>query len=229
VAINFLSTGQISCFGARFLPNFSAPNTTILEYIIHLTKDRKLRPLVEAAEPIRLKKAKNIYLYLCRSIMSQQLSVKVAAIIHQRFLDLYAGREPLPQELLDTPFDTLRAIGLSNAKTNYVRNVAEFELTQGMDHRRLQKMSNDEVIEYLTQIKGVGRWTVEMLLMFALGREDVLALDDLGIQQAMTKLYKLDATDKKQMKADMERIGRKWAPYRTYACRILWDWKDEKS
>lgn len=183
---------------------------------------------MEAAEPIRLKKAKNIYLYLCRSIMSQQLSVKVAAIIHQRFLDLYAGREPLPQELLDTPFDILRAIGLSNAKTNYVRNVAEFELTQGMDHRHLQKMSNEDVIDYLTQIKGVGRWTVEMLLMFAMGREDVLALDDLGIQQAMTKLYKLDATDKKQMKADMERIGRKWAPYRTYACRILWDWKDEK-
>ena len=87
-------------------------------------------------------------------------------------------------------------------------------------------MSNEEVINLLTQIKGVGRWTVEMILMFTLGREDVFAIDDLGIQQSITKLYKLDSTDKKQMKEKILLISLKWSPYRTYACRYLWGWKD---
>jgi DNA-3-methyladenine glycosylase II len=95
-----------------------------------------------------------------------------------------------------------------------------------MDQRKLHKMDDEEVIQYLTQIKGVGRWTVEMLLMFALGREDVFAIDDLGIQNAMIALYKLDRTDKKQFRDDMLRISKKWSPFRTYACMYLWKWKD---
>lgn len=198
----------------------------LVEYIIHLSRDRKLRPLVEVATPIRLVKRRNICNYLCASIMSQQLSTRVASVIHGRFLNLYEGREPLPEQILATPDETLRGIGLSYNKLRYVKNVAEFELSQGMDAKKLSRMTDEEVIAYLTTIKGVGRWTVEMLLMFALGREDVLALDDLGIQQAMTRLYKLDATNRKQLRADMEKIGRKWSPYRTYACKILWTWKD---
>ena len=89
-------------------------------------------------------------------------------------------------------------------------------------------MSNEEVVEYLTKIKGVGRWTVEMLLIFTLGREDVFAVDDLGIQQAMIKVYKLDKTDKKKLQADMLRISSKWSPYRSYACLHLWRHKDTK-
>ena len=87
-------------------------------------------------------------------------------------------------------------------------------------------MDNEEVIAYLTEIKGVGRWTVEMLLMFALGREDVFAVDDLGIQNAMIKLYKLDNSDKKQLREKMLKVSAKWSPYRTYACVHLWRWKD---
>lgn len=197
-----------------------------MEYIIHLAKDKKLKKLVETAEPHRLVKRKNICTYLCASIMSQQLSVKVADVIYRRFLDLYGGKEPKPQQIVDTPFDKLRAIGLSNAKVNYVKNVAQFELEHGMEPKKLAKMSNEEVIEYLTAIKGVGRWTVEMLLMFALGREDVFALDDLGIQNAMIGLYKLSREDKKKFREDMLRISAKWSPYRTYACVHLWRWKD---
>jgi DNA-3-methyladenine glycosylase II len=89
-------------------------------------------------------------------------------------------------------------------------------------------MEDEELIEFLTQIKGIGRWTVEMILMFTLGREDVFAVDDLGIQQAMTNIYKLDAIDKKIMKQKMIIISEKWRPYRTYACRYLWRWKDTK-
>ena len=197
-----------------------------MEYVAHLSKDKKLKKLVESAEPHQLKKRKNICSYLCASIMSQQLSTKVATVIHNRFLALYGGKEPLPQQIIDTPFDKLRGVGLSNAKVNYVKNVAQFELDFGMDAKRLHKMDNEAVISYLTQIKGVGRWTTEMLLMFALGREDVFAVDDLGIQNAMINLYKLDNSDKKQLREDMLRISKKWSPYRTYACLHLWQWKD---
>jgi len=197
-----------------------------MEYIAHLSKDKKLKKLVEAAEPHQLKKRKNICTYLCASIMSQQLSTKVADVIYKRFIALYGGKEPLPQQILDTPFEQLRGIGLSNAKVNYVKNVAQFEMEKGMDAKKLQKMDNEEVIAYLTEIKGVGRWTVEMLLMFALGREDVFAVDDLGIQNAMIKLYKLDNSDKKQLREKMLKVSAKWSPYRTYACVHLWRWKD---
>ncbi|TXJ25013.1 MAG: DNA-3-methyladenine glycosylase 2 family protein [Chitinophagaceae bacterium] len=197
-----------------------------MHYVEHLSRDKKFKKLLDNAEFHQLKKRKNIPIYLCASIMSQQLSTKVADVIYQRFLNLYERKEPTPQQILDTPSETLRAIGLSNAKVSYVKNVAAFGIEPGMDYKKLQKMDDEEVIAYLTQIKGVGRWTVEMLLMFALGREDIFAIDDLGIQNAMIRLYKLDRTDKKKFKADLLRISGKWSPYRTYACKHLWGWKD---
>jgi DNA-3-methyladenine glycosylase II len=196
------------------------------DYTLHLSKDKKIRKLIEQNGVFTLTKQKNVCIYLCASIMSQQLSTKVADVIYQRFLNLYAGKQPKPEQIIETAPETLRAIGLSNAKTSYVHNVARFALEQGMDQRKLHKMDDEEVIAYLSQIKGVGRWTVEMLLMFALGRENVFALDDLGIQNAMIALYKLDRTDKKQFREEMLRISSKWSPYRTYACMYLWRWKD---
>lgn len=181
---------------------------------------------METGTAHQLKKRKNICIYLCASIMSQQLSTKVADIIYKRFINLYSGKEPSPQQILDTPSDTLRAIGLSNAKVSYVKNVARFEIDFGMDAKKLAKMSNEDVIDYLIVIKGVGKWTVEMLLMFALGREDVFAVDDLGIQNAIVQLYKLDNSDKKKLKEEMLRLSGKWSPYRTFACLHLWRWKD---
>ena len=197
-----------------------------MEYIFHLSKDKKFKKLVDNGQTHKLIKRKNICTYLCASIMSQQLSTKVADVIYKRFLNLYGDKEPTAQQVLDTPFEKLRGIGLSNAKVSYVQNVAQFEIEFGMDAKKLAKMTNEEVIEYLIVIKGVGRWTIEMLLMFALGREDVFAVDDLGIQNAMIKLYKLDNTDKKKLKEDMLRLSKKWSPYRTYACVHLWRWKD---
>jgi DNA-3-methyladenine glycosylase II len=198
------------------------------EYILHLSKDRRFKKILEQSDTHQLVRRKNICNYLCASIMSQQLSTKVAKVIHRRFLDLYGGKEPTPQQIIDTAFEKLRGIGLSNAKVGYVKNVAQFEIDRGMDHKKLSKMENEEVIEYLTTIKGVGRWTVEMLLMFALGREDVFAIDDLGIQNAMIKLYKLDRTEKKKFREELLRISSKWSPYRTYACWHLWHWKDNE-
>jgi DNA-3-methyladenine glycosylase II len=197
-----------------------------MEYLLHLAKDKKLKRLIDQHETLSVKKRKDVHFYLCASIMSQQLSTRVADAIRQRFLQLYDGRVPTPEEILATPPETLRSIGLSNAKSSYVQNVARFAVEQGIDHRKLDKMENEEVIAYLTQIKGVGRWTAEMLLMFSLGREDVFAIDDWGVQNAMIGLYKLDRTDKKAFREALLRISAKWSPYRTYACMHLWRWKD---
>jgi len=199
-----------------------------MEYLSHLSKDKRLKRLLEAQEPLSINKSKDVPFYLMASIMSQQLSTKVAHTIRGRFLALYEGRIPKPDEVLGTPFETLRSIGLSNAKAGYVHNVARFAVEQGMDHRRLSKMDNEAIIGYLTRIKGVGRWTTEMLLMFCLGREDVFAIDDWGIQNAMIHLYKLDRTDKKAFREKLTRISAKWSPYRTYACMHLWRWKDNR-
>ena len=197
-----------------------------MPHIAHLSKDKKLGKIIALQEKYELQKRNHVHLHICSSIMSQQLSTKVAAVIYARFLALFKKKHPSPKEIAATPFDELRAIGLSNAKTNYVLNVCNFFIENKITDAQLHKMDNEDLINFLVQIKGVGRWTVEMILMFTLGREDVFAVDDLGIQQAMTKLYKLDATDKKGMKQKMLALSNKWSPYRTYACRYLWGWKD---
>ena len=199
-----------------------------MDYISHLSKDKKLREVLAEQDTLELKTRKNIPLRLCASIMSQQLNTKVAAVIFKRFLELYNGKEPTPQQIVDTPFDKLRGIGLSNAKALYVLNVGHFCMEHNINDKKLKKMSNEEVVELLTQIKGVGKWTVEMLLMFTLGREDVFALDDYGIQSAIKKLYKLDDSNKKEFRENMLKLSAKWSPYRTYACMHLWQWKDDK-
>jgi DNA-3-methyladenine glycosylase II len=196
-----------------------------MSYQRHLKKDKGLAELVKG-EAYTLQKRKNTAIRLIASIVSQQLSTKVAAIIFKRFLDIYKGKEPGMQAIIDTPFDILRGIGLSNSKVNYVQNVAQFFISQKITDKQLYAMEPEAVIELLTQIKGVGRWTVEMLLMFSLGHEDVFAVDDLGIQQAMIRLYKIKYTTKKELQTKMLKRSLAWAPYRTYACLHLWNWKD---
>lgn len=197
-----------------------------MPHITHLSKDKKLSKIIALQQKHVLQKRNQLHLHICSSIMSQQLSTKVAAVIYARFLALFKKKNPSPKDIAVLSFNELRAIGLSNAKTSYVLNVCNFFIDNKLTDARLHKMDNEEVINFLVQIKGVGRWTVEMILMFAMGRADVFAVDDLGIQQAMTKLYKLDAADKKEVKQKMVAISNKWSPYRTYACRYLWGWKD---
>ncbi len=197
-----------------------------MDFLDHLNKDRKLAKIIANAAIPTLEKRNHIHLRICASIISQQLNTKVAAVIYQRFLDLFKSKNPSALEILEMDFETLRSIGLSNAKTNYVRNVCTFFVENKVSDKSIHKMEDEELIDFLVQIKGIGRWTAEMILMFTLGREDVFAVDDLGIQQAMTKLYKLDNSDKKSLKVQMLKIAEKWKPYRTYACRYLWSWKD---
>ena len=196
-----------------------------MTYKAHLKKDIKLATLL-AADTHIFKKRKNTPIRLIASIISQQLSIKVAKIIFLRFLDLYAGKEPTCMQVLATDPTVLRGIGLSNSKVGYVQNVAVFFIENKVTDKQLYTMPPEQVIELLTQIKGVGKWTVEMLLMFSLGQEDVFAVDDLGIQQAMIKLYKIKFETKKDLRTKMLKKSLSWSPYRTYACLHLWQWKD---
>ncbi|CAN5366409.1 DNA-3-methyladenine glycosylase [soil metagenome] len=198
-----------------------------MPHLKHLSKDKLLKKAIQQSGRLELKKRKNIFIYLVKSITSQQLSTKVAEVIYNRFLNIF-GEEPTPLQVLELKHEQLRAIGLSNSKVTYVQNVARFAIEQGLDIKKLNKMGDEEVIEYLTEIKGVGRWTAEMIMMFALGREDVFAVDDLGIQMAIKNLYQLKINEKKKLKTKMLAISESWSPYRTYACMYLWRWKDAK-
>ncbi len=195
----------------------------------HLRKDKKLNPALTADITHAPERAENLALYLCISIISQQLSTKVARVIGDRFLALYAGTEPSCEQILQTDTETLRSIGLSGAKAQYIQNVCAFFIEHNLSDEVLHRMNDEEVIVLLTQIKGVGRWTVEMLLMFALGREDVFAADDLGVQQSMIKAYDLKADSKKELRDQLLAISENWRPYRSYACMALWQWKDTKA
>ncbi len=197
-----------------------------MKHIIHLSKDKKLKALIDAQPAYVLQKRNKVFLRLCGSILSQQLSTKVADVLYKRFLNLYGGKEPSAKQILATPATVFRSIGFSNAKASYVHNVCRFFIENKITDARLHKMSNDEVLELLTHIKGVGKWTVEMILMFTLGREDVFAHDDLGLRQSVIKLYKIKETEKKLLREKIEKISLKWSPYRTYASRYLWGWKD---
>jgi DNA-3-methyladenine glycosylase II len=197
-----------------------------MNYLTHFAvADKKLAGIIQD-DRFELTLHANIPYRLMQSIMSQQLSTKVAQVFHQRFLQLCGGKPPGPEKVLAISYEQLRAIGLSHAKATYVHNVAKFCVTEKLTDKKLLAMDNDEVIRYLTEIKGVGRWTVEMLLMFSLGREDVFPVDDLGIQQAMIKLYKPRYATKKELTIRLQKIAEKWSPYRTYACMHLWAWKD---
>jgi len=196
-----------------------------MDYRKHLRKDPVLAPLIVNVRELPGVQV-NIPVRLMSAIVSQQLSTRVAAVIWSRFLGLYNGREPSCKRVLETPSEKLRSVGLSEAKVNYVKSVASFCVEQKITAKRLSTLSDEEVIQLLTQIKGVGVWTVQMLLMFSLGRPDIFAPDDGGIQQAMASLYGLDYANKRQLKASMSAIAEQWIPYRTYACLHLWAWKD---
>ena len=197
-----------------------------MEYQLHLKKDKKYAPLLAQANHT-IKKRKNTPVRLMASIISQQLSTKVAAIIFGRFIALFDGKEPSCEQVLECTNDQLRSIGLSQSKVHYIQNVAQFFLEHQITDKQLYNMQPDAIIDLLTQIKGVGKWTVQMLMLFSLAQEDVFALDDLGIQQAMIRLYKIKYDTKKELHTKMLTISNKWTPFRSYACLHLWQWKDQ--
>jgi DNA-3-methyladenine glycosylase II len=194
---------------------------------LHLSRDPYLKPLLDSIELPALVHERSLYLDLLESIVSQQLSVRVADVIFGRFLGLFEGGFPTPEVLVATETDVLRTVGLSAQKAGYLRNVARFALEHGLETDQLHLMTDEEIVAYLTRIKGVGKWTAEMILMSSLNRPDVFPVDDLGIQQAMIRLYGLEEKGR-LLRTRMLEIAESWRPYRTYASRYLWRWKDAK-
>lgn len=164
---------------------------------------------------------KNYYQELVESIISQQLSVKAAATILKRFKELFSTDFPVPEDLLATDIEVLRSVGLSRQKASYIKDLATRVLEGSVQFSHLDSLSNQEVIDELVQIKGVGVWTVHMFLLFCMGRLDVLPTGDLGIKNGIYKLY---ALPEKPSPQDMEMIAlnNSWHPYESVASWYVW-------
>jgi DNA-3-methyladenine glycosylase II len=190
--------------------------------LTHLTEaDPKLAAVITQVGDCRLgeqQQTENLLAALAESILYQQLSGKSAAAIHRRFLQLYDNQVPTASAILNTPDELLRGAGISRPKILYLKDLA----AKIHDFPTLEELStweDETIIQTLTQVKGIGRWTVEMLLIFRLHRWDVLPVDDLGIRAAIRKLYDLpDLPNKKTV----NQIGQPWQPYRTIASWYLW-------
>ncbi len=174
-----------------------------------------------------LKAHKDYYGALVNSIISQQLSVKAADAIEKRFLALFDNKFPTPEQILTISADQLRAIGFSYMKANYVHDLARHILDGKLKFESFDKLSNDEIIAELTDVKGIGEWTAHMFLMFCMGRLDVLPTGDLGIRNGVTKLYGLKkaATPEQVIKLAKKN---KWAPYQSVASWYIWHPLDNK-
>ncbi len=159
------------------------------------------------------------YGVLVRSIVGQQLSTKAARTIYGRLTDLYDGRTPSPAELLAADPEEVRSVGLSRPKVSYLRSLAEHVESGELELARLSELPDEEVIEQLTAVKGLGRWTADMFLIFHLGRPDVLPVGDLGIRRAVERAYDLPELPEA---ARLTEIGEPWRPHRSLASLYLW-------
>ncbi len=156
---------------------------------------------------------------IVRAIVYQQLSGRVAETIHRRVTDMFDGKPPTPQQLDSADQDRLRAAGLSRQKSAYLKDLASKCLSGELLVEKLNELDDESVIEQLTQVKGVGKWTAQMFLLFRLGRPDILSELDLGMRKAIQRLYNLPESPSYEQVIE---IGKKWAPYRSVASWYLW-------
>ncbi len=186
----------------------------------HLMKaDPVMRGIIKRVGELALEARGEPYEALLRSVLYQQLAGAAAAAIERRFLALFGDRIPEPDELTAASDEALRGAGLSRQKSGYMRSVAEHFASGEISNRKLRRAPDEEVIELVTAIKGVGRWTADMLLIFCLGRPDVLPVGDLGVRNSMMGAYGLEDQPKPE---DMYRIAESWRPYRSAGTWYLW-------
>ncbi len=200
--------------------------------VAHLiAADPKLAKLIARAGPftLRLAHQQSPFEALTESIIYQQLHGKAAATIHRRLLESFGEGHPLPEQILDAPNEQLRAAGLSANKSLALRDLAAKTLDGTVPTlARIRRMSDEAIIEHLTQVRGVGRWTVEMFLMFRLGRPDILPVSDFGVRKGFALTFQGLKPETKltpallAKPADMERRARKWAPWRSVASWYMW-------
>lgn len=182
--------------------------------LAHLQRDSTLGPLIAEHGDLTIQPAEDTFRRLIRSIISQQVSTQSATAIRTRLFDRY---EITPAAILRVPPEELREVGLSRQKAEYVRNIAAAYREHGYSRDYFDGMSDREVIDELTKIKGIGIWTAKMYLMFCLGRDDVFPIEDLGIRNGMRQLYGADVS-----RPEMRTIADAWRPHRSTASRYIW-------
>ncbi len=196
--------------------------------IRHLSQDPILKPLVETIPFPKLEvQSTPVSEALIESIVYQQLSIKAAAVIYKRLLSRFDDEKLDLKKLSRMKTETLRNVGLSYSKSDYVRNIARFFLENENKQVDWHAMPEDQLLNRLTTIKGVGKWTVQMIMIGNMARLDVFPVLDLGVQQGIKKLYGLNE-EGKLLIDKMQQIGAAWQPYRTLACLYMWRWKDSK-
>ena len=187
----------------------------------HLKKDKILKPIVEHF-PLSLNVGNNdVFDELIRSIVSQQLSVSSANTIYTRFLNLLNKNTHPAYQMTQLSVEEMRVVGLSGQKSGYIKNVANHFINHNLFDTDWSRWSDEKILQELTQIKGVGKWTAEMILMFSLNRPDILPLDDLIIRNNIRRLYHVES-ERKQLITDLTTIAEAWRPFRSYACYYLW-------
>lgn len=207
-----------------------ASQTTLAAAAKHLAKnDSRLAAVIAISPACTISPHSNYYQELVESIISQQLSVKAARSILNKFLRLFGeepgvrrlAKFPSAEQILEKSVEELRAVGLSNAKAAYVRDLAQHVLDKKLKLETLNTLSNDEIVRELTAVKGIGEWTSHMFLMFAMGRLDILAVGDLGIKNGIRALYGLDHLPKPQEVQELA-LKNTWHPYESVACWYIW-------
>jgi len=191
----------------------------------HLKKDPRLKPLLSKYTIEARGVSEDLFRDLLESIIGQQLSVKAAGTIINRFISLFPNSENIkPQEIMTIDEVLLRSVGISRQKISYLRSLSEFIVADRIILDTLKDMPDEQVMSHLTTVKGIGRWTAEMMLIFSLGREDVFSVGDLGLRTAVSRIYGVDREDK----VKIEKISQTWSPYRSLASLYLWQSLDEK-
>jgi DNA-3-methyladenine glycosylase II len=190
------------------------------EALSHLQKtDRIIAKLIDKIPSPEWHFTENYFIALVESIVSQQLSIKAADTIFGRLKNLTTDSELTAEVVLKMDGQRMRDAGLSWSKVSYVKNIAEYTLTSDTVFEKFASMSDEEIIAELTKIKGVGRWTAEMFLIFTMGRPDIFSYGDLGLRRAIQRLYGFDHDPKQH---EIDPIMEKWKPYRSIASRYLW-------
>ena len=191
-----------------------------------LKRDKNMKILIDKFGSPNFTIGQDYFQSLLRSIVFQQLSGKAAQTIYERFIKLIPKTSNLcPNEVLKLNNDDMRKSGLSFQKINYVKNLADYFENNSFKKKDVERMTDEEISKELTQIKGIGQWTVDMFLMFTLNRADILPYKDLGIQKGIMKILN---TKNLPSKKEMEICSKKWSPYRTIACWYLWRIADDK-
>lgn len=192
-------------------------NIDAIQYLCKV--DSNLEKIIRIVGKYSIKIRNDPFQSLVESIIYQQLASRAANAIYNRFINYYGNKQVTPIGILNSPNENLKKVGLSNRKVDYLKDLASHVYDGRINLEELSKMNDEEIINKLINVKGIGRWTSEMFLIFSLGRQDVLPITDLGVRKAMQKVYSLSELPKPNT---MMEIAKPWRPYRSIATWYLW-------